>query len=148
MLGLSKARKEAARRESESRSKKYTKPALRERIKSRIMAGSKGGNPGQWSARKSQMLVQQYEKAGGGYRGGKGSKQKSLSSWTKQKWQYSGKGKGKGVYLPEDKIKRLKRTAAGRERLRVAAEKKAKATREGKQYARHGLAAGTSKKRA
>ena len=26
---------------------KYTKPALRERIKNRVMAGSKGGKPGQ-----------------------------------------------------------------------------------------------------
>ena len=36
---------------------KYTKPGLRERIKKRIMAGSKGGKPGQWSARKAQMLA-------------------------------------------------------------------------------------------
>jgi hypothetical protein len=34
----------------------------------RIKAGGKGGNPGQWSARKAQMLAQQYKKAGGGYR--------------------------------------------------------------------------------
>jgi hypothetical protein len=27
---------------------KYTKPGLRERIKDRVMAGSKGGKPGQW----------------------------------------------------------------------------------------------------
>ena len=43
----------------------YTKPELRERIKDRIMAGAKGAKPGQWSARKSQLLVQEYEKAGG-----------------------------------------------------------------------------------
>ena len=55
---------------------KYTKPELRERIKDRIMASSKGGKPGQWSARRSQLLVQEYEKAGGGYQGGKGEKQK------------------------------------------------------------------------
>ena len=35
---------------------KYTKPGLRERIKKRITAGSKGGKPGQWSARKAQMV--------------------------------------------------------------------------------------------
>lgn len=66
---------------------KYTKPELRERIKDRIMAGSKGGKPGQWSARKAQLVAQEYEKAGGGYQGGKGSKQKSLEKWGKEKWQ-------------------------------------------------------------
>jgi hypothetical protein len=34
----------------------------------RIKAGGKGGAPGQWSARKAQMLAQQYKKAGGGYK--------------------------------------------------------------------------------
>ena len=34
---------------------------------SAIKAGSKGGNPGQWSARKAQLLAQRYKKAGGGY---------------------------------------------------------------------------------
>ena len=51
------------------------------------MEGSKGGRPGQWSARKSQLLVQEYEKAGGGYRGKKTEKQKSLEKWGKEKWQ-------------------------------------------------------------
>ena len=35
----------------------YTKPGLRKRIFARIKAGSKGGRPGQWSARKAQMLA-------------------------------------------------------------------------------------------
>ena len=66
---------------------KYSKPELRENIKDRVMAGSKGGKPGQWSARKAQLVAQEYEKAGGGYRGGKGKKQKSLEKWGKEKWQ-------------------------------------------------------------
>jgi len=65
---------------------KYTKPGLRERIKNRIMNSSKGGKPGQWSARRSQMLAREYEEAGGGYKGGKGEKQKSLEKWDKEKW--------------------------------------------------------------
>ena len=65
---------------------KYSKPELRERIKDRVMAGSKGGKPGQWSARKAQLVAQQYEKAGGGYKGGKGKKQKSLEKWGKERW--------------------------------------------------------------
>tara|TARA_Y100001937_G_scaffold87641_1_gene118605 strand:+ start:560 stop:748 length:189 start_codon:yes stop_codon:yes gene_type:complete len=47
----------------------YTKPALRKRIFNRIKAGGKGGAPGQWSARKAQMVASAYKKAGGGYRG-------------------------------------------------------------------------------
>ena len=66
---------------------KYTKPALRERIKKRITAGSKGGKPGQWSARKAQMVASEYKKAGGGYKGGEGKKQKSLKKWGKEDWQ-------------------------------------------------------------
>lgn len=64
----------------------YTKPGLREQIKDRIMAGSKGGKPGQWSARKAQLLAQEYKKKGGGYRGEKTEKQKSLKRWGEQKW--------------------------------------------------------------
>lgn len=80
----------------------YTKPALRERLKNRIMAGSKGGDPGEWSARKAQLLASEYEKAGGGYSGGKSSAQKSLSKWTKEDWRTSdGKpSEGKKRYLP------------------------------------------------
>jgi len=45
----------------------YTKPAMRKRIFQRFKAGSKGGKPGQWSARKAQLLATSYKKAGGGY---------------------------------------------------------------------------------
>ena len=51
-----------------NKSGNYTKPALRKRIFNRIKAGGKGGNPGQWSARKAQMVASAYKKAGGGYR--------------------------------------------------------------------------------
>ena len=64
----------------------YTKPDMRERIKDRIMAGSKGGKPGQWSARKAQLLAQEYKKKGGGYKGEKTEGQKSLKRWGEQKW--------------------------------------------------------------
>ena len=46
----------------------YTKPTMRKRLFERIKAGSKGGNPGQWSARKAQMLAKQYKAKGGGYK--------------------------------------------------------------------------------
>jgi len=65
---------------------KYTQPGLRERLKNRIMAGSKGGNAGEWSARKAQMLAKAYKEKGGGYKGGEGKSQKSLKRWNKEKW--------------------------------------------------------------
>lgn len=72
------------------------------------MAGSKGGKPGQWSARKAQLVALAYKKAGGGYSGSKSSKQKSLSKWTKEEWgTKSGKPSTQGSkatgerYLPK-----------------------------------------------
>ena len=47
----------------------YTKPTMRKALFNRIKAGGKGGAPGQWSARKAQMLAKRYKAAGGGYRG-------------------------------------------------------------------------------
>lgn len=86
----------------------YTNPELRNRIKNRIMSGSKGGKPGQWSARKAQLVALEYKKAGGGYSGSKSSKQKSLSKWTKEEWgTKSGKPSTQGSkatgerYLPK-----------------------------------------------
>jgi len=46
----------------------YTKPSMRKRLFNKIMAGSKGGKPGQWSGRKAQMLAKQYKASGGGYK--------------------------------------------------------------------------------
>ncbi len=46
----------------------YTKPGLRKRLFNKIMAGSRGGDPGKWSARKAQLLAKEYKAAGGGYR--------------------------------------------------------------------------------
>lgn len=109
----------------------YTKAALRERLKNQIMSGSKGGNPGQWSARKAQLLAQAYKKAGGGYSGGKTKAQSSLSKWTKEDWgTKSGKPSTQGAkatgerYLPKKarqaltKTEYAKTTAAKREGMR------------------------------
>lgn len=46
----------------------YTKPTLRKSLFNKIKDGSKGGDPGEWSARKAQMLAREYKKAGGGYK--------------------------------------------------------------------------------
>jgi|TARA_R100000482_G_scaffold52883_1_gene18904 hypothetical protein len=78
------------------------------------MASSKGGKPGQWSARKSQLLVKEYEKAGGGYKGGKSKKQKALTKWTGEDWgTKSGKNSTQGKdatgerYLPKKTREKL-----------------------------------------
>jgi len=46
----------------------YTKPGMRKSLFERLKAGGKGGRPGQWSARKSQMLAKEYKAKGGKYR--------------------------------------------------------------------------------
>jgi hypothetical protein len=116
----------------------YTKPELRERIKNRIMAGSQGGKPGQWSARKAQLVAQAYKKAGGGYSGSKTTKQKSLSKWTKEDWgTKSGKPSTQGAkatgerYLP----KKARAALSTSEYAKTTAAKRA-GTAKGKQFVR------------
>lgn len=46
----------------------YTKPGMRKSLFEAIKANGKGGKPGQWSARKAQMLAKDYKAKGGGYR--------------------------------------------------------------------------------
>jgi hypothetical protein len=46
----------------------YTKPSMRKSLFNKIKAGSKGGDPGEWSGRKAQMLAREYKAKGGGYR--------------------------------------------------------------------------------
>ena len=46
----------------------YTKPTMRKRLFEKIKAGSRGGKPGQWSARKAQLLAKEYKSKGGGYK--------------------------------------------------------------------------------
>ncbi len=46
----------------------YTKPTMRKNLFNKIKAGTKGGDPGEWSARKAQLLASEYKKAGGGYK--------------------------------------------------------------------------------
>ena len=100
------------------------------RIKASVKAGSKGGRAGQWSARKAQLAVQRYKKAGGGYKGKKSGKS-SLSKWTKQKWgTKSGKPSGKTGerYLPKKA-----REALSPQEYGATTRAKRKATKKGKQ---------------
>ena len=83
---------------------KYTKPELRENIKEDLKKSDKGGKPGQWSARKSQLLVQEYEKKGGGYKKShKDESARSLEAWSDQEWQTQD---GEADARKKDKTKR------------------------------------------
>jgi hypothetical protein len=46
----------------------YTKPTMRKALFEKIKAGTKGGDAGQWSGRKAQLLAKEYKAAGGGYK--------------------------------------------------------------------------------
>lgn len=108
-----------------------TKPELWKRIVARVKAGDKGGDKGEWSARKAQLAVKLYKEAGGGYKGKKSS-ENSLAKWTKQKWRTKS-GAPSSVtgerYLPEKAIKALtpKEYAATTRAKRVG-------TKKGKQF--------------
>ncbi len=114
----------------------YTKPSLRESIKNRVMSGTKGGASGQWSARKAQMVAQQYKAAGGGYTGPKTSKQKSLKKWGSEDWgTKSGKPSTVGPkatgerYLPKKAIQSL-----SSKEYAATTKKKREGTKAGKQF--------------
>lgn len=112
----------------------YTNPSLRNKIKSQVMASGQGGKPGQWSARKAQLVAQKYEKAGGGYSGAKTKAQSNLSKWTKEKWKTSDgkpaeRAGGTTRYLPEkawDNLSAAQKAATNR--------KKIAASKQGKQF--------------
>lgn len=114
----------------------YTNPSLRNKIKNQVMAGTQGGNAGQWSARKAQLVAQKYKAAGGGYSGAKTSKQKSLSKWGKEKWTTkSGKPSTQGPnatgerYLPAKAIKSL-----SSKEYAATSKKKKEGTKSGQQF--------------
>jgi len=114
----------------------YTNPAKREALKKKIMASSKGGKPGQWSARKAQLLAQEYKKAGGGYSGPKTSKQKSLSKWTKEEWgTKSGKPSTQGKKATGERyLPKKAREALSKEEYKKTSDAKRKGTKAGKQF--------------
>ncbi|RIV37726.1 hypothetical protein [Micromonospora radicis] len=114
---------------------RYTKPELREQLKDELRASDRGGRPGQWSARKSQLLTKEYQKRGGGYQGPKDERQKSLQRWGDQKWQNrrgTTRARHDGEtdrYLPERAWHEL--TAA---QQRATDTKKRRESKTGKQY--------------
>jgi hypothetical protein len=68
--------------------------------------------------------------------------QKDLVRWIKQDWRTPSGKKSKDtgeVYAPAATIANLKKTESGRKKLAAANAKKREATKQGKQFASHGL---------
>merc|ERR1712093_206781 len=85
---LSLSRRHTFSSMAKSSDDKYTDPELRDKIKEEVKAGDKGGEPGQWSARKAQMMAKEYKAQGGGYTTDKkDDKAQHLDEWTEEKWQ-------------------------------------------------------------
>ena len=143
------AKKPASATKKQSSAKKtYSNPELREKLKDQIKAGDKGGKPGQWSARKAQLLAHEYEAKGGTYTGPKTAAQKHLAEWTDEKWttkdgEKADKGDETARYLPEkawDEMTEKEQTATD--------EKKRAGSKKGQQHVANTQAAKGAKKKA
>lgn len=95
---------------------------LWERVKKEIMKSDKGGEKGKWSARKSQLAVQEYKRRGGEY-SGKKSKDNPLVRWTEQDWDYINPDMKKGRYLPKKVREQLPTNVKISEQLRKGSKK-------------------------
>jgi hypothetical protein len=80
-----------------------TNEKLWKQVVADVKASSKGGDAGEWSARKAQLAGKLYKDKGGSYTGPKTEAQKAMSKWTKEEWTTSsGKpSEGKRRYLPK-----------------------------------------------
>jgi hypothetical protein len=106
------------------------------RIVASVKAGGKGGNPGQWSARKAQLASQRYKKSGGGYSGPKTKAQESLSKWTDEKWgTKSGKPSTQGPKATGERyLPKKARQALSSSEYAATTKAKRKGTAQGKQF--------------
>ncbi len=108
-----------------------TDPKLWDKVKTEVTKGDKGGKPGQWSARKAQLAVNEYKHEGGGYNGEK-SPDNHLVEWQREDWgTKSGQESGKTGerYLP----KQAREALSDSEYKRTTAKKRAD-TAKGKQF--------------
>ena len=134
---------------SKSDPKTYTKPELRDKIKKKVTESDKGGNPGQWSARKAQLVTQEYEKEGGGYKKPRNEKQQSLQKWGDEHWQTEDgstrarAGTTTKRYLPKAAWDQL----SPQERKQTE-EKKERASQKGQQFVANTPAAAAARKKA
>ena len=108
------------------------------RIVASVNAGSNGGRPGQWSARKAQLATQRYKKSGGTYSGPKTKAQKSLSKWTKEDWgTKSGKPSTQGPKATGERyLPKAARKALSKKEYAATSKKKRADTKAGKQFSK------------
>jgi hypothetical protein len=116
-----------------SKTAQRTDPKLWEKVKSKVTRGGKGGEPGQWSARKAQLAVQEYKKRGGGYLDAK-SDDNSLKQWSDEDWGTKS-GRSSRETGKRDLPKKARKALAGDEDRKTGA-KKAVDTKKGKQASR------------
>ena len=116
----------------------HTDEAKWKRVVASVKAGDKGGNPGQWSARKAQLATQRYKKSGGGYRGPKTEAQQSLSKWTKEEWgTKSGKPSTQGSKATGERyLPKKARQALTSQEYAATTKAKREGTSKGKQFVR------------
>jgi hypothetical protein len=108
-----------------------TDPDLWQAVKDEVTAGDKGGNPGQWSARKAQLAARIYQDRGGSYAEPKAD-DNALQEWTDQNWgTKSGEPSGKTGerYLPQRERERL-----SEDEYRRTTDNKRADTADGKQH--------------
>ena len=112
---------------------KKTDPKLWDAVKTDVTQGDRGGKPGQWSARKAQLAVQDYKKQGGAYEGKKDA-DNHLQQWTDENWGTASGAKSGDTgerYLP----KRARDHLTQQEYAETTAKKRAD-TKKGKQFSR------------
>lgn len=109
-----------------------TDPALWEKIKGQVTAGAKGGRAGEWSARKAQLAVQEYKKAGGGYVGDKPDRDNSLKQWGEEEW--GTKSGAKSGETGERYLPKKAREALSEQEYDSSTKKKRADTKRGKQF--------------
>ena len=108
-----------------------TDPALWEKVKAEVTAGAKGGEAGQWSARKAQLAVHDYKAAGGGYKGKK-DPHNHLAEWTQEEW---GTKSGQDSHdTGERYLPKAAREALTDEEYKRSTAKKRADTAKGKQF--------------
>ena len=76
-------RKKSVRVMTKGTSAKKKNPKKWKRIVASVKASSKGGRPGQWSARKAQLATSRYQDSGGDYVGKK-KRSNALSKWSRK----------------------------------------------------------------
>ena len=109
-------------------------PFLWKKIVANIKSKSAYGTAaGQWSARKAQIAVKEYKKAGGEYIGGHKS-ETSLNKWIVEKWRTKSGQKSSETgerYLPSKAIESL-----SDKEYELTSDKKRKDSLQGKQFSK------------